>query len=160
MHSEAFEFVARHATDQPISVIEIGSRDINGTARSLFHAASWIGLDLYPGPCVDWVGDAAKYQPKELVDLVMCMETLEHASNWIALIHAGVAWLKIGGEMIITCAGPGREEHSAIDGGPCYAGEYYANLSTAQIDAAIAGTDADSWDSFQSGNDTYAVVIR
>jgi len=160
MHNEAFEFVSRHATNEPISVIEIGSRDINGSARVMFPAASWIGLDLYPGPCVDWVGDAATYTPTEPVDLVMCMETLEHAKNWYYLIHAGVAWLKPGGKMIITCAGPGRAEHSAIDGGPCYEGEYYQNLSTAQIDAAIAGTDADSWDSFQNGNDTYAVVTK
>ena len=46
MHVEAFAFVAQFSTTDPITVIEIGSRIINGTVRGLFPNAHWTGLDL------------------------------------------------------------------------------------------------------------------
>ena len=33
-----------------------------------------------------------------------------------------------GGALLITCAGPGRLPHSAVDGGPLQTGEYYAGI--------------------------------
>lgn len=133
MHAEAFKFVSRYATNDRIDVIEIGSRDVNGTVRSLFPSAKWTGLDLYEGPCVDWVGDATQYQPRNPVDLVVCCEVLEHAEQWRQLIQVAAAWIKPGGRMIVTCAGPGRNTHSAIDGGNLRAGEYYQNVTVGEL---------------------------
>lgn len=133
MHVEAFKFVSRYATNDRIDVIEIGSRDVNGTVRSLFPSAKWTGLDLYDGPCVDWVGDATQYQPRNPVDLVVCCEVLEHAEQWRQLIQGAASWIKPDGRMIVTCAGPGRNTHSAIDGGDLRAGEYYQNVTVGEL---------------------------
>ena len=140
MHTAAYDYVSRFANTEPITVIEIGSRDINGTPRPLFPAATWVGLDLHEGPAVDWVGDAVKYAPSALVDLVICTEVLEHAENWRELIAIAASWLKPGGKLIMTCAGPGREPHSHHDGATLRDGEYYGNLTCDQITGKMRST--------------------
>lgn len=161
MHSEAYEFVRSHGTSDPVSVIEIGSRNINGTVRDHFPHAHWIGLDLHPGPCVDVVCNAEFYQPVELVETVICCEVLEHAHNWQRLIATGASWLNPGGRMIVTCAGPGRPEHSAIDGRPrLMPGEYYRNLSADEValEMHVAGLVDIAAD--QVGQDTQATGTK
>lgn len=133
MHDTAMEFVSRFAKSEPVTVIEIGSRDINGSTRALFPAATWIGLDLHEGPCVDWVGDCTNYVPASPVSLVICTEVLEHAEQWERILQLAVSWLLSDGKIIITCAGPGREPHSHHDGAGLREGEYYGNLSIDQI---------------------------
>lgn len=137
MHNECFRFVSQYATNATLSVIEIGSRDINGTTRPLFPSASWVGLDLHAGPCVDWVGDAVEYVPESQVDLVICTEVLEHAENWRELIAIAASWLMPGGQFIVTCAGPGRDPHSHHDGAALRDGEHYGNLTCDQVTDAM-----------------------
>ena len=162
MHAEAFRFVSRFATHDALSVIEIGSRNINGTPRPLFPAASWIGLDLYPGPCVDWVGDCRDYVPASLVDLVVCTEVLEHARGWRQLIQCAASWLLPGGRMILTCAGPGRAPHSHHDGGALREGEYYGNLSANEIadELRTAGMIDIQTEENAAVGDTYAIATN
>jgi SAM-dependent methyltransferase len=162
MHAEAFRYVSQFATRDALSVIEIGSRDINGTPRPFFPAASWIGLDLHPGPCVDWVGDCLDYEPTSLVDLVVTTEVLEHAEQWRHIIHKAARWLKPGGRMIITAAGPGRAPHSHHDGGGLRDGEYYGNLSASQIaeELHFAGMIDITTEEHPSRGDTYAIAMK
>lgn len=154
MHTEAFEFVEQFRTDKPIHVIEIGSRNINGSVRPLFPNATWVGLDLHPGPDVDLVLDAREYNPLKKADLVICCEVLEHTPHWRAIVDAGRSWLKPDGKMVVTCAGPGREPHSAIDGGPLQPDEYYANIRPDMLD--VYGAQSVSF----VGTDTRAVFLR
>jgi hypothetical protein len=162
MHAGAFEFIAKHATTETISVIEVGSRDINGSSRAHFPGATWIGLDLIAGPAVDVVCDALDYEPTQKVDMVVCAEVLEHCMTWDSLIFHAAGWLKPGGKILITCAGPGRDPHSAIDGGPLHPDEHYGNISQTELieELRFAGlTDIEV-----SGNeywkDTYAVAVK
>ena len=136
MHREAREFVTHFKTTRPVLVIEIGSLNVNGSIRDLFPKASWIGIDRAAGPCVDVVGDAEKFDPSALVDVVICCEVLEHADNWAALIQKAYSWLAPGGVFIMTCAGLGRTPHSC-DGGKLKSGEYYRNLSPPEVRAQI-----------------------
>jgi hypothetical protein len=154
MHTEARRFVNHFKTAKKISVIEIGSRNVNGTIRDLFPNATWIGLDRAPGPCVDVVGDAERYQPVEPVDVVICCEVLEHANNWRALIQCAASWLKPDGIFIMTCAGSGRKPHSAVDGGPLRPDEYYRNLPFDEISGAMQVAGFESIADGSSGNDT------
>jgi cyclopropane fatty-acyl-phospholipid synthase-like methyltransferase len=158
MHPGAFEFISRFATNEVISIIEIGSRDINGTVRSLFPAASWTGLDLYPGPAVDVVTDAMDYVPGALVDRVVCCEVFEHSQNWGEILTHAATWIRPGGRMLITCAGPGREPHSAIDGGKLRPGEHYENISVDSLAEELhyAGFVEISMDWNNHWQDTYA----
>lgn len=133
MHPECLKYLRQFGSMDSLSVIEIGSRDINGSARAFWPNARWVGLDLHPGPAVDIVCDAETYRPEAPVDMVICCEVLEHAANWRELIAVAATWLKPGGRFIVTCAGPGRAEHSAIDGGSLRSDEHYASISQDQL---------------------------
>ena len=158
MHAEAFRFVRMFATNDAIDVIEIGSRDINGSVRALFPAANWIGLDLHSGPAVDVVCDAEHYQPADKVDLVICCEVLEHAANWRELIRVAASWLRPDGRLIVTCAAPGREPHSAIDGEHrLLDGEHYENLTADEVADAMRAAGLGWIEAEQVGEDTQAM---
>lgn len=157
MHQQAYDFVARFKTDKPIRVIEIGSRNINGTVRPLFPNAKWIGLDLYEGPDVDVVISALDYKPEHLVDLVICCEVLEHARDWKSIIEHSATWLKIGGEMLVTCAGPGRAEHSAIDGNELKEDEHYENLTPEVVSLSMRESGLWMVSAITEGKDTQAI---
>ena len=162
MHPGAFEFVGRYATNDPVTVIEIGSRDINGSVRSHFPAASWTGLDLHAGPGVDVVCDASDWAPVERAQLVICCEVLEHCEKWRGLIHAAWRFLKPGGLLLVTCAGIGRDSHSAVDGGQLRPHEWYANLTPAAIANCLEGSGFSIRivESNQHWHDVYAAGIK
>ena len=134
MHSEAFAYVVQHAPRPPGDVLDVGGRDINGTLRhELGDATSWTVVDLVEAPDVDVVGDICALGLAGVADLVLCLEVLEHARQWRAVIRACVAACRPGGTVLITCAGPGRSPHSADDGGPLRTGEWYRNISTDEL---------------------------
>jgi len=160
MHNEAFAFVKQFATDLPVTVIEIGSRDINGSVRSLFPNAQWTGIDLYAGPAVDIVGSALDYTPPDTVDMVICCEVFEHAAEWRELIQWSAAWLKQGGMMLITCAGEGRLPHSHHDGCQLRDGEYYENISPEEIRDSMESAGIHVLIATTLGNDTQAMGIN
>jgi SAM-dependent methyltransferase len=162
MHTAAYEYVSQFSIYFPSTVIEIGSRDLNGSVRPLFPAASWTGIDLYPGPSVDIVTNALDYTPESLVDMVICCEVFEHTPNWGEILTHAATWLKPGGRIIITCAGPGRGPHSAIDGGELHPDEHYANISQDQMaeEMHYAGFIQIDVSGNEHWRDTYAIAIR
>lgn len=128
MHDAALKWAHRWAPDRPVSVIDVGGRDINGTARSAFpNAKSYLSIDLYEGWGVDLVGDFTEYRGQP-VDVVVCMETAEHTPVWPEIVANAANHLNDGGLFIFTAAGPGWPEHSATDGGPLRDGEHYENI--------------------------------
>jgi SAM-dependent methyltransferase len=159
MHNEAFAFVKQFATEDPISVIEIGSRNINGTVRTLFPNAAWIGLDLHPGPDVDVVCDMLEYTPQDVVDLVVCCEVLEHAEQWEKMITHASWWVKPGGLLLITCAGPGRAPHSHIDGCQLRENEYYGNIDPQMLRSSLDTAGFRVLICTQVGADTQAACL-
>lgn len=163
MHGAARRFVTRVVRDHgPFEhVVEIGSRDINGSIRTLFDGAhTYVGIDLYEGPSVDWAGDAAEFKPEQAPDCVVCCEVLEHAPDWPGLIHVAAGWLAPGGCLIVTCAGPGRPEHSGIDGRKVLRdGEHYGNVSRQDLLHALVQSGLRG-DAQQRGLDTQALAWK
>lgn len=158
MHQQARNFIQTFETPEVLRVIEIGSRNINGSARDYFPSAIWTGLDLYPGPDVDVVCNAVEYDPPDgPVDLVVCCEVLEHTPQWRELIAVSYGWLKDGGCLIVTCAGPGRDPHSSHDGGALRPGEYYGNLDEEGLVAVCESSGFRRVDIFSNAaaHDTY-----
>lgn len=155
MHAEALDFLRRISLSGP--VVEFGSRNVNGSARDVFPGLEWIGVDVEDGPGVDVVCDAAGFTTSAIVRSVVCCEVLEHAENWKCLIR-NAANVMTDGVLVITCAGPGRQPHSAIDGGPLRPGEYYRNLSAAEIRAACLEAGFRGGFAEQSGYDTRAIA--
>lgn len=129
MHPEAFAFVAAHATTDAVEVLDIGGRNVNGSIRDLFpNATKYTAVDIRPGDGVDVVADAATWVPDQEYDVVVSTETFEHTEVWPQICNTMFKAMKPGGKLILTMAGPGRGEHSAIDGGPLQPGEYYGNV--------------------------------
>ena len=135
MHAEAFAFVQTVVTAHgvPASVVEIGARCINGSIRPLFHGAAYTGIDIAPGLWVDVVADGATWQPPAPVDCVVCCEVLEHAEQAAAICANAAAMLRPGGLFIVTAATDPRAPHSGTDGGALRPGEFYRNVSLANL---------------------------
>lgn len=133
MHAEAYGWIRSVLTrlpEMPASVVELGSRNINGTARDLFNGHTrYVGVDLTAGPGVDILSDAAAFAPVTPPDLVVCAETLEHAPNAAAIVTNAYTMVRPGGAVILTCASRQRAPHSAVDGATLRAGEHYAGLA-------------------------------
>lgn len=140
MHPEARAWVEACLTriPAPRSVIEIGSRNINGGVRDLFGDADYLGVDLMEGPGVDLVADAAQVD-LPAADLVVTTEALEHYPDPKAVIDAVYRALVPGGALIATMAGPGRHPHSGLDGGGLHRDEHYRNIEPAELTEWLAG---------------------
>lgn len=133
MHNEAFDWVRQHAVPG-VDVLDIGGRDINGSTRSLFPGSSWTTLDILPGAGVDVVADASTWVPDREYDVVVCTEVFEHTPSWPQICATSFKACRPGGLFIATMAGPGRPEHSAIDGGwQLHPGEYYGNVDPVEL---------------------------
>lgn len=152
MHDAAWVYVSWYRTDEPLSVLEAGSRDVNGSVRGLFPHARWVGVDIAPGPGVDVVADFADYQHPEPVDLVISTEVLEHTPRWRDVVAAAARNLKPEGRFVLTAASHGRAPHSAVDGGPVGPDEHYENIDPPTladelarwftvVDVQVEGTD-------------------
>lgn len=111
-------------------VVELGSRDVNGSVRSLFTGSDYVGVDMLTGDGVDVVCDAAMFSMRRCADVVVSTEMLEHTGLAAAAdVMRNVSNLLCkDGKLILTCAGPNRVPHSAIDGLTLRPGEKYSNI--------------------------------
>ena len=138
MHNAAFRFVERVLADRLgvfTDVVEIGSRNINGSVRQLFSTSDrYLATDITGGNGVDRIVDAsdASALPAESCDTVVCCEVLEHTPV-APIIKSAATWLRPGGFLIATMAGEGRAPHSAVDGGKLRANEHYQNVTAEEM---------------------------
>lgn len=143
MHPAAYKFVqdrTKSVSEDSIKVLEFGSYNVNGSVRGLFPNATWLGVDVRPGPCVDVVADAATYEGElGSFDLVICCEVFEHTEAWLGIVANAARHLKPGGKFVGTAAGPLRAPHGC-NGGPFdpSSGETYANISASELGRALS----------------------
>lgn len=144
---------------QDCSVLEVGSRYINGTIRTMFRRCQYVGLDLAYGPCVDvvkHVADLIKDTPGShhvppwawQHDTVISLEALEHDSRWRESLPAMLDIVRPGGLLVITCAGPGRPEHGTHKEDPACSPatlDYYGNVDEDMFWSALRKTDFSDW---------------
>jgi SAM-dependent methyltransferase len=102
------EFVLRqfdeHIKGTPLRVLEVGSRNVEKTARDVIHYKEWIGTDIVTGPRVDRiisVYDLSSSFHAEF-DLVVCTEVIEHTENWPSALHEMSKVLREGGYLLLT----------------------------------------------------------
>lgn len=135
MHPHAFWFLRSQIIDRGLRdcdrVLDLGGRDVNGTVHSMFNKVRTV--DIRPGEGVDIVADAADWVPDDQYEVVLCTEVLEHTPTWQRIIRTAQAALEPGGTLLCTCASRSRPPHSAIDGGPLREGEWYRNVSPAEL---------------------------
>ncbi len=102
-------------------VLEVGSRDYNGTVRALIEPhgpKSYVGLDMLDGPGVDVVGDAGQLVDRfgaEAFDVVIATELLEHARRWREVVNALKEVLRPGGLLVVTTRSKGFPFHGCPD---------------------------------------------
>jgi hypothetical protein len=138
MHRTAYEFMFNQSRLIGLRkrVLEIGSRNINGTIKPLFAGLGidYLGLDISPGPAVDIIADASTWRPSygQRFDLVVCTEVLEHTPLGQEICNTVYEVLDKGGLFLATMATFPRDPHSA-DGGPLKSGEYYRNVNEVDL---------------------------
>jgi hypothetical protein len=145
-HPQQREFIesVRRAMPQyftGVSVLEIGSLNINGTVRDFFNAREYIGVDLAAGPGVDVVcpGNELRYDDNSF-DVVISAECFEHDAHWQLTFSNMFRMAR--GLVIFTCATTGRAEHGTARTSPadspftCESG-YYRNLTPHDFYAAF-----------------------
>lgn len=114
-------------------VLEVGSLNINGTVRDFFDAASYLGVDVGPGPGVDLVipGEELSFPDGEF-DVAVSAECFEHNPQWAATF-ANMHRMS-NRYVFVTCASDGRAEHGTRRTDPgssphTAASDYYRNLN-------------------------------
>ena len=175
MHAGAYNYINWAVNRLPPrkKVCELGSRTViwdnnasahNGLVRPLFKEAEvYIGIDVREGINVDVVGNAATWRPAagELFDTVVCCETLEHTDEGKEICETAFEVLGAGGIFLITAAGPGRNTHSCVDGGPnLYPGEFYQNVFPENLSGWLAPFEFFMIDILTSPTDIYAIAVK
>lgn len=102
--------------------------------RKYFTDCDYVGIDIGEGAGVDYVSKAHEYVCPETQDVIISTEMLEHDKFWTDSLRRMYSNLKVGGLLLITCAGPTRAEHGTTrtDGGWASPAtpDYYRNIST------------------------------
>ena len=167
--STVAEFFPRCFVDS--RVLEIGSLDVNGSARSFFNNCDYTGVDVAPGPGVDVVCGGHEYdEPDGSFDIVLSMETMEHNPYWVGTVTNMLRLCRTGGMVFMSCASLGRPEHATArsdpQSSPLTIGlgwDYYRNLSEAQLRKAVASTHypvlAGYWTNWHC-QDLYMVAVK
>jgi SAM-dependent methyltransferase len=114
-----------------VSVLDVGSQDINGNNKIFFENSEYIGLDIGKGPNVDVVCYIHEYNPNKLFDVIISTEMLEHDKNKQQSLNKMVSLLKPNGLLVFTAGGHNRAEHgtsrTSPDASP-YTNDYYGNI--------------------------------
>jgi hypothetical protein len=161
LHEGARTFIAEQAARLgPFeSVLEIGSRNVNGSVREFFAASRYLGVDRIEGDGVDVVKDATGgWSPLEQPDCIVCCEVFEHTADWPGIVANIGLWLAPHGVVLLTMAGPGREPHSAVDGGALRAGEHYENIEPDELAGVLHAHGLDADLDLRNAGDVYAVA--
>ncbi len=98
-------------------IIEIGSRDVNGSLRPLiesYRPKHYIGVDIIPGSGVDITCDVKNLVSKfgkQTFDVIISTELLEHVRDWRLAIHNIKNVCKPNGIILLTTRSYGFGYH-------------------------------------------------
>jgi SAM-dependent methyltransferase len=118
-HRSVLEFFRRidstYVKDKKI--LEVGSRDVNGTVRPILTALgpeSYLGVDIVAGRSVDRICNVERLVDtfgEETFDVVISSEMLEHVVDWRSAIRNIKGAVSRGGLVIITTRSFGFPHH-------------------------------------------------
>jgi O-antigen biosynthesis protein len=96
------------------SVLEVGSKNVNGTVRQFFAPRPYIGVDLTPGNGVDEVVsvyDLVKHFGPDTKEIVISTEMMEHVPDWVDAFYQMMKVCKPLGTLIVTTRSEGFPFH-------------------------------------------------
>lgn len=150
MHHSSYEhmqaLVGRYLLPQKaISVIDIGSYDVNGSYRTLFQDPAWSyrGIDLTEGPGVDIALRSPYRLPlaSRSIDLVISGQAFEHIEffwlTWMEMVRV----LKPGGMIFLIAPSRGPEHRYPQDCWRFYPDGYRALAKFGNCDLLEVSTD-------------------
>jgi SAM-dependent methyltransferase len=101
------------------SVLELGSRDFNGSARSAFSSSDlYVGVDCVEGSCVDIVCAAKDIPYENEFGVVVCLSMLEHDPEWRESLSGSIRALRNEGLLFLAFGAEGNPEHCEEAGIP------------------------------------------
>lgn len=122
-HVKMAAFRRRHLTGremEPLTILDLGSQDVNGSYRPIFDAPAWryTGLDMSPGKNVDVVL-RTPYHWREIssgsADVLISGQTFEHIEFfWITILEIARV-LKPGGLCCLIAPSGGYEHRYPVD---------------------------------------------
>ena len=122
LHKSAYisggKFFSRYVTVSPVSILEIGSYNVNGTLKDFQpEGAKWVGVDIENGPGVDLVIDDTSALPFEdsSFDYVVASSVFEHDPTFWSTFSEMVRVLKNGGSIYINSPSNGMIHRYPID---------------------------------------------
>lgn len=129
--------------DRELTVVDIGSADMNGSYRSLFpdRTVNYIGVDLESAPGVDLIAEDPYTLPipDASADVVLSGQTLEHSEYfWLAFLEM-IRLLKPEGLLFLIVPSSGPIHRYPVD---CY--RFYPDALTALAKYADCHL-VDSW---------------
>jgi len=136
-----------------LSILDLGSQDVNGSYKELFTKPGWhyLGLDMAPGKNVDLVlADPYNWTeiPSASVDIVISGQAFEHIEFIWLTIQEIARVLKPGGQTCILAPSAGGEHKYPVDCWRIYpdgmrALAKYAGLTV--VSAVTDWADAGEW---------------
>lgn len=126
-------------------VLDVGSLDINGTARDLFDDSIYTGIDIGSGPGVDIVARGEIFDaPDNSFDVVLSCECFEHNPAWRKTFINMTRLCRPQGLLFFTCATDGRPEHGTRENIPSNSpltisedSNYYKNLNEKDFSSSL-----------------------
>lgn len=82
---------------QNTRVLDLGSLDINGSARPWFKHCDYIGIDQKNGPSVDVVCKMVDTNFDKKFDVIISLNCFMHDLDWENSLKHNLQWLKKGG---------------------------------------------------------------
>jgi SAM-dependent methyltransferase len=150
MHQSSLEHIqnlVRQHLDRKASltVMDIGSYDVNGSYKQFFDAPGWIytGVDLAAGPNVDVVLSSPYRLPfqSHSVDVIVSGQAFEHIEffwlTWLEMTRV----LKPGGLIFLVAPSRGPEHRYPQDCWRFYPDGYRALASFGGLELVSANTD-------------------
>jgi O-antigen biosynthesis protein len=124
MRPACLQWLSEHAPDpKPGFVLDVGSYDVNGSARGLVESwgSHYLGVDMREGPNVDVVcaAEALDYElGAGAAGAVVCIDAAEHMEDWHACFAGMKAVCAEGGWVYLATVAPGWARHE-------YPGDYW-----------------------------------
>lgn len=116
MNEEVLKFARSFRKQIKGRILEVGSRNVNGSLRSVLKIT--VGVDIQEGQGVDVVLDVnqlVEHFGAESFDHVCSTDTLEHIQDWRTAVEQMWGVLKPGGVLLLTMAAPTKGRHAYPD---------------------------------------------
>lgn len=119
MHPESYNIMKSfidNFVDSNHMVLDVGSRDVNGSYKNLFFGNNYVGLDVIEGKNVDVVVDEYSWPfQDESFDIVISGQAFEHIEFFWKTIEEMVRVLKVGGKVCIIAPAEEGKHRYPID---------------------------------------------